>query len=80
MKASMLAALIAAGHPGPAAHIALLGAVIIIGLIVFAIVRVRRKRDAAEAQRASETDTISQPRREPHDPAHEPPRSTEGER
>lgn len=79
MKTSMLAALLAGSHPGPAAHIALLGAVIVIGLIVFAIVRIRRKRDAAEAQRASETDTTSRARGETHDHAPEPPRPTEGE-
>jgi hypothetical protein len=33
---------------------ALLGAVIVIGLIVFAIVRVRNKRDQAEARNADE--------------------------
>ena len=50
------AALLAA-NPGPAAHIALLGAVIVIGLIVFAIVRFRRKREEAEARRADENPT-----------------------
>lgn len=38
-----------AANPGPAAHIALLGIVIVAGLIVYAIVRVRRRREAAEA-------------------------------
>lgn len=41
-----------AASPGPALHMALLGAVIVIALIVIAIVRFRRKREEAEAQRA----------------------------
>lgn len=39
-----------AANPGPAAHMALLGAVIVIALIVYAIVRVRRRREAAHAE------------------------------
>lgn len=52
----MTAALLAA-NPVPAAHMALVGAVVVIGLIVFAIVRFRRKREEAEAQRADENPT-----------------------
>jgi hypothetical protein len=37
-------------NPGPAAHIALLGIVVIAALVIFASVRRRNKRDAAEAQ------------------------------
>jgi hypothetical protein len=40
-----------AANPGPAVHMALLGAVIVIALVVYAIVRVRRRREAAEAER-----------------------------
>jgi hypothetical protein len=40
--------LVAATHGG-GMHMALLGVVVIIGLIVFAIVWMRRKREAAEA-------------------------------
>ena len=47
-----------AANPGPAAHMALLGAVIVIGLIVFAVVRVRRKREAAEAENLDQTATV----------------------
>ena len=49
-----------AANPGPAAHMALLGAVIVIGLIVYAIVRVRRRREAAEAERLNRQDETDQ--------------------
>jgi len=42
-------------NPGPAAHIALLGIVVVVALAVFAIVRRRNKRDAAEAAMHSTT-------------------------
>ena len=47
-----------ASNPGPAAHLALLGVVIVIGLLVYAIVRIRRRREAAEAARLNELETI----------------------
>lgn len=50
-----------AANPGPAAHLALLGIVIVAALIVYAIVRARRKREAAEAA------TMNQPA-DPVDP------------
>jgi hypothetical protein len=49
-----------AANPGPAAHLALLGAVIVIGLIVYALVRVRRRREAAEAEQLNRQDEITQ--------------------
>jgi hypothetical protein len=49
-----------AANPGPAAHLALLGAVIVIGLIVFAIVRARRRREAAEAEQLNRQDETTQ--------------------
>ena len=45
-----------AANPGPAVHMALIGIVIVIGLIVFALVRVRHKREAAEAEKLDRTD------------------------
>ena len=78
MSTNMTAALLAA-NPGPAAHIALVGAVIAIALIVFAIVRFRHKRDAAEAQRANDTETRRLPQNETHDPTQTPRRPAEGE-
>ena len=47
-----------ASNPGPAAHMALLGAVIVIGLIVYAFVRIRRRSEAAEAERLNKLETI----------------------
>jgi hypothetical protein len=35
-----------ASHPGPAVHLALLAVVVVIALVVFAVARIRRKRDA----------------------------------
>jgi uncharacterized membrane protein len=47
--------LVAATHGG-GMHMALLGVVVIIGLIVFAIVWMRRKREAAEAEKLDQLD------------------------
>ena len=44
-----------AANPGPAVHMALIGVVIVVGLIVFAIVRLRHKREAAEAEKHDQT-------------------------
>ena len=59
-----------AANPGSAAHLALLGAVIVIGLIVYALVRIRRRREAAEAEQLNRQDEIT---RSSHtDPNNEP--------
>jgi len=50
-----VAAELLAANPGPAAHIALLGVVFVVALVVFTIVRRRNKRDAAEAAMHSTT-------------------------
>jgi len=55
-----------AANPGPAMHMALLGIVIVIGLIVFAIIRVRHKREAAEAEKPDQTDAGNERRRHEH--------------
>lgn len=64
-----------AANPGPATHIALLGIIIVIGLIVFAIVRVRHKRETAEAEMLDQTDAGSErpPARAPRRPGCRPP-------
>jgi hypothetical protein len=38
-----------AADPGPAVHLALLGTLIVVALVVYALVRIRRKREAARA-------------------------------
>jgi hypothetical protein len=48
-----------AANPGPAMHMALLGAILVIGLIVYAIVRVRRNREAARAEPLSQLDEVT---------------------
>ena len=60
MTASIPAAELIAANPGPAAHLALLGVVVVIALIVYAIVRIRRKREAAEAQKLDQSEEIGQ--------------------
>ena len=50
-----------ASNPGPAVHIALIGAVIVIALIVYAIVRVRRRRKALEAEQLNQLDELRPP-------------------
>ena len=49
-----------AANPGPAAHMALLGAVIVIALIVYAVVRVRRRREAAQAELLNQRQQVEQ--------------------
>jgi hypothetical protein len=48
-----------AANPGPAAHIALAGAIVVIGLIVYAMIRIRRRREAAEAERLNRQDEFT---------------------
>ena len=50
-----------ASNPGPAVHMALIAAVIVIALIVYAIVRVRRRREAAEAEKLNHLDELRPP-------------------
>ena len=50
-----------ASNPGPAVHMALIGAVIVIGLIVYAIVRARRRREAAQAGQLNQLDELRPP-------------------
>lgn len=50
MTGNILSAAVVAANPGPAAHIALLGIVVVAALLTFGVVRWRRRRDAAEAE------------------------------
>ena len=50
-----------ASNPGPAVHMGLIGAVIVIALIVYAIVRVRRRREAAEAEKLNQLAELRPP-------------------
>jgi len=47
-------------------HMALLGIVIVIGLIVFAIIRIRHRREAAEADKLDQTITGNERRQHDH--------------
>jgi septation ring formation regulator EzrA len=55
-----------ASHPGPAMHLALLGVVVVIALVVFAVARIRRKRDATRIEELDQrTDTAQSNRERP---------------
>jgi membrane protein implicated in regulation of membrane protease activity len=45
------AAEVVAANPGPAVHLAALGILVLVGLAAYAVVRWRRRREAAEAGR-----------------------------
>lgn len=51
MTATIRAAEVVAANPGPAVHLAVLGIVVLVGLAAYAVVRWRRRREAAEAER-----------------------------
>jgi hypothetical protein len=51
VTATIPAAAVIAANPGPAVHLAALGVVILVGLTLYAVVRWRRGREAAEAKR-----------------------------
>jgi hypothetical protein len=41
---------VVAANPGPAVHMAVLGVVVVLALVVFGVVRWRHKREEAEAR------------------------------
>jgi hypothetical protein len=47
MSGEILGAMFIGANPGPAVHLAVLGAVIVIGLAVFGVIRLRRRQEAA---------------------------------
>ena len=51
MSATILPAAVVAANPGPAVHLAALGIVVLLGLAAYAVVRWRRRREAAEAEK-----------------------------
>ena len=61
---SVTATALLAAHPGPAMHVALLAIVVVIGLIAFAVTRVRRRRESAEAEQLDPTPSVAPPDRE----------------
>jgi uncharacterized iron-regulated membrane protein len=50
-----VAALVGA-NPGPAAHLALLGGIVVAALVIFGVVLWRRRREAGESERRSTLD------------------------
>lgn len=62
MSGQTVVAELVGANPGPAAHIALLGVVVLVALVIFVIVRRRNKRDAAEAEmHATRDGTLESP-------------------
>jgi hypothetical protein len=48
---TILSGEVVAANPGPAVHLAALGLLVLVGLAAYAVVRWRRRREAAEAER-----------------------------
>jgi hypothetical protein len=75
---SQIAAELVGANPGPAAHLALLGVIVVIGLVIFALTRWRKRREGqAEAEppthdrsAANKPRTEATPRAREHDPTH----------
>ena len=59
----ILAAEVVASNPGPAVHLAVLGIVVLVGLAAYAVVRWRRRREAAEAERQPDAHDASSAKR-----------------
>ncbi len=53
MSTEILAAELVGANPGPAVHLAVLGIVVVAGLVIFAVVRWRNRREAAQAEMQS---------------------------
>lgn len=53
MSTEILAAALVGANPGPAVHVAALGAVVVVALVILGIVRWRNKRDLAQAETPS---------------------------
>jgi membrane protein implicated in regulation of membrane protease activity len=56
---AILAGEVVAANPGPAVHLAVLGIVVLVGLVAYAVVRWRRRREAAEAERQADAQDAS---------------------
>jgi uncharacterized membrane protein len=53
VSTEILATELVGANPGPAVHIAVLAIVVVVALVIFAIVRWRNKREAAQAETQS---------------------------
>jgi len=53
VSTEILAAELVGANPGPAVHLAVLGIVVVAGLVIFAVVRWRNRREAAQAEMQS---------------------------
>jgi hypothetical protein len=80
---SQIAAELVGANPGPAAHLALLGGIVVIGLVIFALTRRRKRREGQAEDELPTNDRFAanEPRTEATPRAHEqdPPTGTTGE-
>ena len=53
MSTEIRAAELVGANPGPAVHLAVLGIIVVVALVIFAIVRWRNKREAAQVETRS---------------------------
>jgi membrane protein implicated in regulation of membrane protease activity len=69
VTATIAAATVVAANPGPAVHLAALGIVVLVALAAYAVVRWRRRRDAAEAEKQPDTHDASSAKRPSETPS-----------
>jgi hypothetical protein len=60
----VIATALLASNPGAAMHLALLGVVVVIALVVFVVARIRRKRGATPIDELDQPTDTAQPDRE----------------
>ena len=67
MTATILPAAVVAANPGPAVHLAALVIVMLVGLAAYAVVRWRRRREAAAAEKQPDPHDASSATRQGRD-------------
>src|SRR5262249_28399727 len=77
VMSSQIASELAGANPGPAAHLALLGGIVVIGLVIFGLSRWHKRREgqAEEELPTGGVSVTSEPRRP--EAAHRPGRRTD---
>jgi hypothetical protein len=80
---SQIAAELVGANPGPAVHLALLGVIVLIGLVIFALTRWRKRREgqAEDELPTHDRSAANEPRTEATTRvrAHDPPTGSTGE-
>jgi hypothetical protein len=68
VTAAIPAAEVVAANPGPAVHLAALGILVLVGLAAYAVLRWRRRRESAEAERPPDAHDASSANRHSETP------------